>query len=112
MDTDEDIVCPGAMFFVSAGRRYCIAATSLSAHNNRGHGTWMVLIQQPEERFPLSYVVHDSIGVPHRTAWHSCRWLLVISLLAGSLRAEEAADHFEAKVRPVRDSFCAKGEGT
>ena len=66
----------------------------------------MDLIRQPEERSSLSYVVHNSIRLALRTAWYSCRWLLVISLLAGSLRAEEAADHFEAKVRPVLINNC------
>ena len=41
-----------------------------------------------------------------RTAWHRCGWLLVISLLARPLLAEDAADHFESKVRPVLIKNC------
>jgi hypothetical protein len=53
-----------------------------------------------------------SCGVPYsidfflRAAWHRCGWLLVISLLARPLVAEDAADHFESKVRPVLIKNC------
>ena len=66
----------------------------------------MVLFQQSGERSSLSYVVYNSIGLTPRTAWHGCGWLLVIGLLAGPLRADEAADHFESKVRPVLVKNC------
>ena len=66
----------------------------------------MVLFQQSKERSSLNYVVYNAIGLPLRAAWHSCGWLLVISLLAGPLCADEAVDHFESKVRPVLIKNC------